>query len=199
MARRHVIWVLEDAPGVEAADVWLFGDRLRASGVIVAGGAVPFRLDYELATGPGWRTRRLQAAARGEGWWREVLLERNARGAWTVRAAARGRVGLAAAGGPPDVLAGAADCDLGGSPLTNSMPVLRHGLIEAPGAVDLRVAYVEVPSLRVTAVRQGYRHVGTDDQTACVQYRSPDSGFTADLIFDHDGLVLDYPGLARRA
>jgi uncharacterized protein len=199
MVRRHVIWVRHDAPAVEAVDVRLGRDALRASGVAVAGGAVPFRLDYELETRPGWRTRRLHAVSRGEGWWRELLLERTARGAWSVQAGAHGRVGLPAAGGPSGALAGALDCDLGGSPLTNSMPVLRHGLLSAPGAIDLLVAFVDVPSLRVTPALQRYSHVGTDGRTAFVQYLSPDSGFTAELVFDADGIVIEYPGLARRA
>jgi uncharacterized protein len=199
MARRYVIWVREDAPGVEAVDVWLLRDRLRAAGVVVAGGAVPFRLDYELETVAGWRTRRLHAVARGEGWRRELLLERGARGAWSVQVEARGRARLPAAGGSPAALAGATDCDLGGSALTNSMPVLRHGLLAAPGAADLLVAFVDVPSLSVLAVRQRYRHLGVDGGAAHVRYLSPGSGFTADLAFDRDGLVRDYPGLARRA
>jgi uncharacterized protein len=199
MARRHVIWVRDDAPGVEAVDVRLRCDELRASGVAVAGGAVPFRLDYELETRPGWITRRLHVVSRGDGWRRELLLERTTHGVWSVQAEASGRTGLPAVGGLPGALAGALDCDLGGSPLTNTMPVLRNGLLTGPGGIDVLVAYVDVPSLRVTPARQRYSHLGTHGRTALVQYRSPDSGFTADLVFDGDGIVIEYPGLARRA
>jgi hypothetical protein len=98
-------------------------------------------------------------------------------------------------------LGGALDCDLGFSPLTNTMPVLRHGLHRQPGRVDLVMVWISVPDLGVHAFHQRYENLGGERGGAIVRYASVEEGretFTADLELDHDGLVRHYPGLARR-
>jgi hypothetical protein len=54
------------------------------------------------------------------------------------------------------------------------------------------MAWVEVPSLRVLPSRQMYRGLGSGK----VEFHSGDGGFSAELTVDHDGIVVDYPGLA---
>jgi hypothetical protein len=97
-------------------------------------------------------------------------------------------------------LGGALDCDLGFSPLTNLMPVRRHGLHEHDGAADFVMAWVSVPDLEVFASAQRYEHVRREGSKAVVRFvdRGRFAGFTADLELDADGLVLTYPDLARR-
>jgi hypothetical protein len=92
---------------------------------------------------------------------------------------------------------GALDCDLGRSPLTNSMTVLRHNLLAGGSPVDFVVAWVSVPDLSVYASKQRYTFLRHEGERRIIRFED-DSGFTADIIFDNDGLVLDYPGLARR-
>jgi hypothetical protein len=94
-------------------------------------------------------------------------------------------------------MAGALDCDLGLSPLTNSMPVLRHRLHEGGGPVDLLMAWVAVPELTVSPSPQRYTFVRRGHQARIVRYESLDSDFVAEITFDEQGLVLDYPGIAR--
>jgi hypothetical protein len=105
-------------------------------------------------------------------------------------------------GGTPEGLrglGGALDCDLGLSPLTNSMPVLRHRLLEVDGSVDFLMAWVSVPDLGVHPSRQRYTALrGDPGGDRLIRYESVDSTFTADLAFDRDGLVIDYPGIGRR-
>jgi hypothetical protein len=74
------------------------------------------------------------------------------------------------------------------------MPVLRHGLLGSEGSIELVMAWVSVPDLTVVASRQRYTALGGN----VVRFESLDDTFTADLSFDNDGLVVDYPGLARR-
>jgi hypothetical protein len=76
------------------------------------------------------------------------------------------------------------------------MPVLRHALHRTPGDLDLLMAFVEVPSLRVVANRQRYTHVRTLPDGGIVRYRS--GRFSSDLVIDGEGFVLDYPQLGRR-
>lgn len=94
-------------------------------------------------------------------------------------------------------LADALDCDLGLSPLTNSMPVLRHGLLDGGGPIDLTMAWVSVPELIVSRSAQRYSFIRRDDDLSVVRFED-DSGFSADIVFDSDGLIVNYPGIARR-
>jgi hypothetical protein len=82
--------------------------------------------------------------------------------------------------------------DLGWSPLFNSLPVLRDGLLEAGPPRDYVMRWVDVPSLELHRSEQRYEPLGD----RVVRFVSGD--FTADIRFDAAGFVLDYPGLARR-
>ena len=77
------------------------------------------------------------------------------------------------------------------------MPVLRRGLLRPSEPVDFVMAWVSVPDLAVHRSDQRYTHVdATDDGGAVIRYES--GRFRADVVFDADGLVIDYPGLGRR-
>jgi uncharacterized protein len=186
----------------EAARVELDDGVLRATGTQLAIDPLRYRLDYRLdASGEGYITRSLRIAAVGEGWERRLQLERDPGGEWTVGQDSEGELDLAAAGGDADSLGEALDCDLGFSPLTNTMPVLRHGLHRQSGRVDFVMAWISVPDLGVHALHQRYEHLGASRGGATVKYASVEDGretFTADLELDRDGLVRHYPGLARR-
>jgi hypothetical protein len=159
---------------------------------------VPYRLDYELETGPGFVTARLRVSSRGEGWRRELDLRRYDTGAWSVVADDEGDVDLPPAGGDPAVLAGALDCDLGLSPVTNMMPILRHGLLEGGGPIELTMAWVATPALAVQADGQRYRHLSSAADHHVVHYEAIDGSFAAEITLDTDAVVLAYPGIARR-
>jgi hypothetical protein len=89
-------------------------------------------------------------------------------------------------------LDGADFFDLGWSPLFNSLPVVRDRLLEPGPPRDYVMRWVAVPSLVVVESRQRYEPLGGP----VVRFRS--GGFTADILFDEDGFVVDYPGIARR-
>jgi hypothetical protein len=197
--RCALAWAKEDPVGAELALATRAGRRLRAVGVAVAGHPLPYRLDYRLETAPGFGTARLRVVARGAGWRRELVLARPREGPWTIAAQAAGAVGLPPPGGDPAAVAGAVDCDLGLSPLTNTLPVLRLGLLGGGRPHDLPVAWVSVPDLAVRPYAQRYTPRGADARGhPVVRYEDADGGFAADLTFDADGYVLHYPGLARR-
>jgi hypothetical protein len=99
-----------------------------------------------------------------------------------------------------DGLAGALDVDLGLSPLFNTPPVLRHGLSRGGRGVDFVMAWVSVPDLAVHRSPQRYSFLRTiDEERSVVRFESlANDGFKADITYDPDGLVLDYPGIGRR-
>ncbi|MEU4622390.1 putative glycolipid-binding domain-containing protein [Actinoplanes sp. NPDC023801] len=198
-----LFWERTDAPGAEHV---LLEERagLYASGTVLAAAPVPFACRYEVGTGPDGVTARLNVRAEGAGWARGVQLELAA-GRWRVTASEQGDLdaalvaaGHARAGLPgcadPDLLYGAFDADLGRSPLFNSLPVRRLGLLasEAGVAHRLSVARVLVPSLEVLQADQIYTPLGES------RVRIASETFSTDLTCDSDGFVEDYPGLARR-
>ena len=191
------VWAREGSFGTEFAEVRLGGGRLSASGVAIGTDPEPYRLDYQLTTVDEYVTGRLTMRAEGQGWRRAIVLERAPSGAWACRAEAQGTGDRPPPGGDLTTLAGALDCDLGLSPLTNSMPVLRHRLHEAGGPVDFLVAWVSVPDLAVRPSRQRYTFVRREPNARIVRFESLDATFAADIAFDRHGVVLDYPGIAR--
>jgi len=198
MASRAIAWVKEDG-GAEFADVLIQPHRLTASGIAIESIPYGYRLDYKLETRSDFITSGLLVTARGEGWWRRLDLRRLRSGRWTVRTSFRGNAEMPAPGGDVTAFDEALDCDLGLSPLTNSMPVLRHGLLERGGPVDFLMAWVSVPDLSVHASRQRYTFLRKSGDISMVRYESGSRDFVVELTFDADGLVIDYPGIGRRA
>src|SRR5579859_4237958 len=184
---------------VEFAEVSLEDGALQARGVAIGAEPLAYRLEYALSTGAGFVTQRLEVSSRGAGWRRALVLERSAAGGWTCTSEEHGNLDLPSPGGDPGALHGAPDCDLGFSPLTNSMPLLRHRLHRQPGSVEFLMAWVGVPELAVYPSSQRYTFLEqAADGSALVRFESLDSDFTADIRFDEQGLVLDYPGIGRR-
>jgi uncharacterized protein len=163
-------WAGTDSERFELAFVELDAERLTARGTQVGVDPTPYRLEYVLETAPGFASERLQASVE------------TARGSRTLDLR-RGR-GLL----DGDVL----DLDLASSPLFNSLPVLRRGLHRGGSALELTAAFVDVPELEVSRSEQRYVPL----EGGVVRFRS--GSFSAELTFDEDGFVIEYPGLARR-
>ncbi|MGP3982735.1 putative glycolipid-binding domain-containing protein [Streptomyces sp. KR80] len=180
-----VTWRVTESGGFETAWPELSGTALRAHGRAVGTVPGPYWLSYELETGEDYVTRRLLVTADlASGGSRRLDLRRQDDGEWT------------ADGRPLPEVRGALDCDLGLSPLTNAMPVLRHRLHTAPGEQEFLMAWVSVPDLAVRPSRQTYTHLGRTEVGGRVRFTSDD--FSSNLEFDLDGLIVTYPGLAFR-
>jgi hypothetical protein len=198
-----LFWRRKDTTGTEHA---LVDARrgLYARGHQLAVDPIAYSCRYEVQTDPIWATARLDVSAEGAGWVRGVRLELAA-GRWRVTATEQGDLdaaltgaGHARAGLPgmedPDLLYGAFDVDLSGSPLTNTLPIRRLDLARAEVGVAhrLSVAWVLLPSLEVVQADQIYTALGAG------RVRFASETFSADLVVDDDGFVRDYPGLAER-
>jgi hypothetical protein len=205
-AVRHVEWVGDDDPQrLEAATVTLAEDRLDALGT---SRTTDYVTAWSLETGPGWITRRLDVTVAGRFFSRRLRLTRDDRGAWSAETEAEGDGSYQGERMPPPgiadaaALAGALDCDLALCPVTNTMPIRRLGLLgTAVPETALTMAWVALPSLTVQPDGQLYSSESGFDEAsghALVRYRSADGAFAAGLTVDQDGLVIDYPRLARR-
>ncbi|MEW2352834.1 putative glycolipid-binding domain-containing protein [Spirillospora sp. NPDC029432] len=193
---RSVVWVKPE--GAEIAEVEIAAGRLTASGTAIGAGPPPYRLEYELTTGDRYVTARLLVETYGTdpetGPWRRWLeLVNRPEGEWSVSARAEGRVAMPPPGGDAAALRGALDCDLGLSPLTNSMPALR---LDGDGPAEHLMAWVSVPDLAVVPSRQTYERVRRDGGHLVFRFSS--EGFQEDIEF-RDGLVADYPSIGRLA
>jgi hypothetical protein len=69
----------------------------------------------------------------------------------------------------------------------------------ARGSAEITVAYLEGADLQPWPEPQRYTRLETGDGGLTYRFVSLDGGFSADLPVDSDGLVMDYPGLFRRA
>lgn len=198
-----LFWRRTDTAGGEHA-ICTERAGLRARGTALAASPVPYTCRYEIATDDAWATTRCEVTVEGAGFQRSARLE-HAAGRWRVTAAEQGNLdaALLAAGhsradqpgcDDPGTLYAAVDVDLGGSPLTNTLPIRRLGVLNNPGVrYTVEVAWILVPSLVVVAATQTY--VANDDGVVAFSSGS----FAADLQVDERGYVRRYPGLADRA
>ena len=200
---RILMWTRADVPGAEAVVLHDHEGGLVARGQQQAVDPHPYLLEYELTVADNWTTTHLVAHAEGAGWTRDLELTR-ADGQWSCRGAAQGAAQLRAWDGqalldpaPPGFLtaepfAEAIDIDIGGSPLTNALPVHRLRLLRAPIGHHVRSvsAWVLPPTLEVIASAQTYTVLGGS------RLRFGDAGTEVDIDYDQEGWVQNYPGLA---
>lgn len=156
-----------------------------ASSVIIAfdDEGEPFRLSYRLEWDEAWRLKRADLSSVSSLGERFLSLESDRRGSWWD-----------GEGRPLDILDGCLDIDIWPTPFTNSFPIRREQM-EVGARRLFRMAWVVAPALTVKALPQAYTRVTTKRYL----YESlDDSGFSAELVVDDQGLVIDYPGLFRR-
>ena len=199
MRARALVWQREDAAGAETALVTFERGRITAVGTAIGSEPVPYRLLYTVETEGDYRTTRCTATAEGLGFRRIIELERHPDGGWTCEAETHGERDLPPAGADVTTLEGALDVDLGYSPLTNTPPILRAGLLDDGPSVDVDAAWISVPALSVERLEQRYSFVRRHGDGAVVRYATRSGSFVADLTCDRDGFVERYPGLASLA
>jgi uncharacterized protein len=137
------------------------------------------RFSYELVCDPDWTFRmvRIESAADD----RALTIESDGKGEWTVDGEWRSD------------LDECIDVDMVVTPFTNTLPIRRLGMTVGDAA-ELKVAWVDFPSLEVTVDPQRYTRLGPTSY----RFDSLDSDFTADLTVDDDGFVVEYPELFER-
>ena len=141
---------------------------------------------YSIELDAAWVTRSARITARSVPGSRETFLTADGAGNWLVDDE------------PAPHLDGCLDVDLESSAMTNTLPVHRLALA-AGGQADAPAAYVRALDLSVARLEQTYRRIPGDGPRQRYDYAAPAFGFTSRLIYDESGLVLDYPGIARRA
>src|SRR6516225_625824 len=141
---------------------------------------------YSIRLDEAWVTRSARIAGRTVSGSRETFLQSDGAGHWLIN------------GGVAPHLDGCLDIDLESSAMTNTLPV--HRLCLPAGAqADAPAAYVRALDLGVERLEQTYRRMADKAARQRYDYAAPAFGFTSRLVYDESGLVVDYPGIARRA
>jgi uncharacterized protein len=181
------MWAPWEGPGLEHLRLVTSGSGVVANGLVIGLEAGrPFRISYEIRCDRRWRVREVRAAAPDSE--RPVIeLLADGEGRWK-----RG------GGESMPELDGCIDVDILATPFTNTLPIRRLGL-EPGESEELMVTYVRVPELLVGPEKQRYGYLEAQADGGLYRFEALPSGFTAELPVDADGLVIDYPGLFRRA
>ncbi len=169
-----MVWRSVKPPGIEYCTV-----RERAHGWSIVGAIVRHFdakaavITYLIETGPSWKTKRVSVEQLLDR--RRTWLEIEVKGSrWFVQGREKKR------------LEGATDVDLEASPVTNTLPIKRTKM-KVGSSVDLTVAWVRFPSLKVVPFRQSYERLGKSRYV----YRSS-TGFRVEIEVDGFGLVRRY-------
>jgi hypothetical protein len=164
--------------------------RPSATGYVVDGhtsaveDGVVWAVHFTLEVDEQWVTRHCRVQSWCDVGERELLLSHDAAGRWRIDGV------LAPA------LDGCLDVDLEASACTNMLPV-RRAELPALGTMEAPAVYVRAPDLAVERLEQSYLRLASAD-TITFAYRAPRFAFEDELVFDTDGLVHDYPGIAER-
>jgi uncharacterized protein len=157
------------------------------SGAIVAASVVigksegrAFALRYQINCDHSWRVRRVALDLVGGD---NIEFASDGRGNWFDKSRR-----------PMRKLAGAIDVDISATPFTNTLPIRRLKL-RAGESQEIIAVYFLVPQLKVSLDRQRYTRLDARHY----HYESVDSDFRRDIEIDSNGLVVNYPGLFRRA
>ena len=180
------MWQAWTGPGLESARLVEDAEGVRAESVAIGlAGATAYTVRYALRCDAGWRVRTLEAWTLGEGG-RALALNSDGRGRWT-----------GPDGTHQPALDGCFDVDLSSTVLANTLPIRRLAMV--PGwSEEIGVVYVSVPDLAVSVARQRYTCLTWGREGGRYRYEGLGTGFSAELALDGDGLVVDYPRLARR-
>ena len=178
---------VEARQGFEVVFVQSGSDGFRFEGQTVAVEAEePWWVHYVVELSLEWLTRRAMLSVRSAVATRSIVLEGDGDGHWRID------------GQRQPHLDGCPDVDLESSAVTNTFPVHRLGL-EPGQAADAPAAFVRAIDLSVERLDQHYERLNDGDRGHRYHYLAP--RFDADFVLPYDasGLVVDYPGLARRS
>ncbi len=183
---RNVLWTSWSEPGLEHLHLASKDEGFVADSIIIGiSDRTPFRLWYEMVCDANWQVKELGLiflSSKGK----SIKIRTDGEGRWST-----------SAGEPLSSLDGCIDVDISVTPFTNTLPIRRLGL-SAGQSAELLVAYVAVPDLEPKPMRQRYTCLELNAQGGLYKYESLASEFSAELLVDADGLVLDYPGIWRR-
>jgi hypothetical protein len=186
MATTDVLWSAWDGRGIEHLRLSVSSAVVRADSLMVSvDEGRPFRARFSLECDAAWRLRRARIEVLGEP--ARVLDLKIDNGRWSDA-------------GTGDALPfdGCVDVDIYPSPFTNTLPIRRLADAAVGQPIRITAGWVHLPTLTIHAAPQEYTLLEHLETGARWRFRALDSDFTAELQVDAQGLVRDYPQIARR-
>jgi len=187
MGATDALWWAWSGHGFEHLRLDVGAIGVRADSVIVAEDeGLLFRARYTLECDAAWCLQRARIELLAEpSRVKELLVDR---GRWIDDSA-----------GAALPFEGCVDIDIYPSPFTNTLPIRRLADTAVGLPVRITVAWVHLPTLTMHSARQEYTLLERDQSGgARWRFRALDSDFTTELQVDGQGIVRDYPELARR-
>lgn len=144
-----------------------------------------FWVEYTIELDTSWCTRRALIRNGSQAGRKETLLISDGPRHWWIN-------GRAA----PE-LEGCFDVDLESSAFTNAFPMNRLALSTGDKS-GAPAAWVRAFDLSVERLEQSYVRLPDSQSCKVFDYDAPSNAFQCKLVYDRNGLVLDYPGIAVR-
>lgn len=145
----------------------------------------PWVVRYAITLNERWMTKAAQVWAWSHLGSHTVQVDTNRAGQWSVN------------GSVAPELEGCLDVDLESSCCTNTIPI--HRLQLGVGqAADAPAAYIRALDLSVHRLEQRYSRLDDEPSRQRYDYHAPGFEFTAVLVYDESGLVVEYPGIGSR-
>jgi len=181
-----MMWQPWMGPGLESLRLVEDAEGVRTDSVVIGlDEGRPFAIRYAIRCDAAWHVRDVEIASL-EGRSTTLALTSNGMGRWTD-----------GSGDHLPALDGCLDVDISATPFTNTLPIRRLSL--APGwATEITVVYISVPTLTVGVSRQRYRCLTWGAAGGSYRFETGAGDFTADITVDADGLVVEYPQIARQ-
>jgi uncharacterized protein len=179
-------WSPEDGAGLEHVHLVEGLDCILADGIVLRRlRETSIRLHYKIQCEIDWKVRSVEVAML-DGKSALISLESDGNGRWRERN-----------GTTLPILDRCIDVDIAATPFTNTLPIRRLTLATGESR-EIEVVYVSVPALDISTVRQRYTCLNRGATRSLYRYEGLNTGFTAELAVDGQGVVLDYPGGWRR-
>jgi hypothetical protein len=160
------------------------GHRLAGHTTAHESGAL-WSVAYDVTVDGAWTTVSTHVSSLTAAGTSALTLIRDADGRWTLN------------GEPRPELDGCVDVDLESSAVTNTLPLHRLELVPGAG-IDVPAAFVRADDLRVERLEHRYTLVEAWPERLLVHDESSTFDVACDLEYDHSGLILQYPSIARR-
>lgn len=183
---RKIIWSNQAATGLEHFCLRRGNAEITADGIVIGVEEnVAFRIRYKISCDLRWRVRKIFVESLDENE-QTISFMSDGFGNWANES-----------GKPVAQLKGCLDVDITATPFTNTLPIRRLSLISGESA-EIKVVYFTIPEMQVSVAPQKYACLEINSGGGKFRFESLDSGFTAVITVDADGLVAEYPKLFKR-
>jgi uncharacterized protein len=183
---RKILWSNQTDIGLEHFYLQHGDDDITADGVVIGvEEGVSFRIHYQINCDLRWHVRKVAVKSLDENE-QTIGLMSDGFGNWTNEF-----------GHLMSELESCLDVDITATPFTNTLPIRRLHLTPGESA-EIKVVYFTIPEMQVRVDPQRYTCLEVSSAGSKYKFESLDSGFTAVISVDRDGLVEDYPALFKR-